>query len=292
MKSLCIYHGFCDDGFAAAWCVRRAIPDAEFYPGVYQQEPPDVTDRDVVLVDFSYPRPVLLRMAERARSVLVLDHHKTAAEDLAGFPEPEPFGTWLDAPPSVVALFDMGRSGAGLTWDYLNRGRPRPRFLDYIEDRDLWRRQLPGGDLFTIALRSYPQDFQVWDELVAAGPAPLIAEGRSIHRYYRLRVEEIKRSAYKSQMCSYGCWVANAPYFAASEVAGELCERPGGFFGACYFEVGKGRWQYSLRSRGDFDVSEIAKVFGGGGHKNAAGFTVDEPVHGDVPLVSQPRPVA
>lgn len=90
MKPLCIYHGHCDDGFAAAWCVRQAIPDAEFYPGVYQQEPPDVAGRDVLMVDFSYKRPVLLRMAESARSVMVLDHHKTAAEDLSGFPQPEP----------------------------------------------------------------------------------------------------------------------------------------------------------------------------------------------------------
>jgi nanoRNase/pAp phosphatase (c-di-AMP/oligoRNAs hydrolase) len=29
-----------------------------------------------------------------------------------------------------------------------------------------------------------------------------------------------------------------------------------------------------LRSNGDYDVSAIAKAFGGGGHKNAAGFEV------------------
>jgi len=31
----------------------------------------------------------------------------------------------------------------------------------------------------------------------------------------------------------------------------------------------------SLRSRGSFDVSKIAVTFGGGGHKNAAGFKLD-----------------
>lgn len=280
MKPLCIYHGHCDDGFAAAWCVRHAIPDAEFYAGRYQQEPPDVTDRDVLIVDFSYKRPVLERMAERARSVLVLDHHQTAAEDLSGFPEPEPFGTWLNAPPSIIVTqFDMNRSGAGLTWDYLYRGRPRPEFVNYIEDRDLWRRQLPGSDLFTIALRSYPQDFEVWDDLIAAGPAPLIAEGRSIHRYYRLRVEEIKRNAYLATILDFPVWVSNAPYFVASEAAGELAERDDCIFAACFHQFSNGRWGYSLRSRGDFDVSEVAKFYGGGGHKNAAGFTANAPVH-------------
>ena len=35
---------------------------------------------------------------------------------------------------------------------------------------------------------------------------------------------------------------------------------------------GHGVFNYSLRSKGDFDVSELAKRHGGGGHKNAAGF--------------------
>lgn len=284
MKPLCIYHGHCDDGFAAAWVVRNRAPFFEFYPGIYQKEPPDITDRHVLLVDFSYKRPVLLEMAAKAKSIVILDHHKTAADDLAGFREPAPFAEWDrdynpliegdDTP--IATLFDMDRSGAGLCWDFFFAGTPRPAFIDYVEDRDLWRKNLPDGDEFTIALRSHPQDFVVWDRLVFDHRG-LIAEGRSIQRYYRQRVEELKRSAYEAAIDGYSCWVANAPYFAASEVAGELAEKTD--FGACYFEVEHGRWQYSLRSRRDFDVSEVAKQFGGGGHKHAAGFTVDSPVH-------------
>ena len=33
-----------------------------------------------------------------------------------------------------------------------------------------------------------------------------------------------------------------------------------------------GRWQFSLRSEGEFDVSAVAQQYGGGGHRNAAGF--------------------
>lgn len=288
MKPLCIFHGHCDDGFAAAWCVRQAVSNAEFYAGQYQQDPPDVSGRDVLIVDFSYKRPVLEKMAASAHSILVLDHHKTAMEDLAGLPKPPTgFDAWksaawdggLSRAMRLCALFDMNKSGAGLTWDYLTNSQMRPLFIDYIEDRDLWRRQFPKGDLFTIALRSYPQDFEVWDDLVTAGPMPLIAEGESIHRYYRLRVDELKRNVYQAVLGGHSCWVVNAPYFAASEVAGELAERDGAEFGACFHQFSNRRWGYSLRSRGDFDVSEIAKQFGGGGHRNAAGFTVDDPVH-------------
>lgn len=277
-KPLCIYHGACDDGFAAAWVVRMALDgQVEFYPGVYQKDPPDVAGRDVIMVDFSYKRPVIEAMAKQAASIAIIDHHKTAAEDLSGLP---PLGmNWpaVGRPiAKVTACFDMARSGAGLTWDCMI-GSKRLTFIDYIEDRDLWRKSLPGSHEFTIALRSYPQDFDVWDKLIARGPAALIDEGKSIQRYYRARVEDVKRTAYRAVLGGVLCRIANAPYFLASEVAGELCEEAK--FGACYFEAEYGRWQYSLRSRDDFDVSEIAKRFGGGGHKNAAGFTVDRPIH-------------
>lgn len=293
MKPLCIYHGQCDDGFGAAWAVRKALGDGnvEFYPGVHQKDPPDVAGRDVIMVDFSYKRPVLDAMAAKAKSILILDHHKSAQEDLHDLPEPPTmkgkltgnlWETWLcvrlnvDRP--VAAIFDMNRSGAGLAWDFFVGG-PRPRFVDYIEDRDLWRKRLAHGDEFTIALRSYPQDFEVWDHL-SNDVKSLLEQGHVLQRYYRRRVEEFKRSAYGAYIDGHLAMIANAPYFAASDVAGELClEYPLCAFGACYFEVESGRFQYSLRSRGEFDVSSIARVFGGGGHRRAGGFAVNKIVH-------------
>lgn len=291
MNPLCIYHGGCDDGFGAAWVVRRELGvNVDFHAGVYGKTPPDVTGRDVIMVDFSYKRAVIEEMAARARSILILDHHKTAQEDLAGYHVPWP--SWQehlqggpDHGPYVRALFDMERSGAGLAWDYFSR-EPRIPFIDYLEDRDLWRKKLPGVDFFTIALRSYTQTFDGWDHH-AKNVQALILEGESIYRYYRLRCEELKLHAYAATIGGAACVVSNAPYFAASEVAGELAERPDAYdFGACYFEVEKGKFQYSLRSRGRFDVSEIAKKFGGGGHRNAAGFTSIGVVHGRVAPLS------
>lgn len=296
-KPLCIYHGGCDDGFGAAWAVHKALGagEVEFYPGVYQLPPPDVTDRNVIMVDFSYKRPVIEAMAAAARSILILDHHKTALEDLAGLPTPP--DRWVDYQLLIAeagcihAQFDMHRSGAGMAWDFFVSPVSRPDFINYIEDRDLWRKSLPFGDEFTMCLRSYPQELEVWDALHHRGIQALIDEGVIIKRYYRLRVEELKRSAYPAVLGGAPCMIANAPYFAASEVAGELAEAGGTSFGACYFEVEKGKFQYSLRSRGDFDVSAIALKFGGGGHKNAAGFATFGRAH-KVPTLKAPTDTA
>jgi oligoribonuclease NrnB/cAMP/cGMP phosphodiesterase (DHH superfamily) len=294
MKPLCIYHGGCDDGVAAALIVKSTFPDNtwEFYPGVYQKPPPAAKGRHVLFVDFSYKRPVLEEMAKEAASIVILDHHFSASEDLADLPKPPEYRLWQRPTRghipgrfdpgikehSIAALFDMERSGAGLAWDFFLGGQ-RPAFINYIEDRDLWRKKRPFGDEFTIALRSYPQDFGVWENLMMEGVESLIASGHDIQRYYRRRVEELKASAYPATIHGEACWIANAPYFAASEVAGELCEKPGADFGACYFEAEAGRFQYSLRSRGDYDVTPIARAYGGGGHKSAAGFSAATPVH-------------
>ena len=285
-EPLCIYHGGCDDGFAAAWCVRRSLgKGVEFYPGVYQKQPPEHDGRDVIFVDFSYKRAVLEAMARAAKSILILDHHKTAQQDLSDLGKPPPLEIWrkdawdgqLPQSSRIRALFDMERSGATLAWDYFVGGK-RPMFIEYIEDRDLWRKRLPNVDAFTFGLRSYPQKFDIWDMLLERPTDELIAEGRIIERYYRLRVEELKQSAHKAILAGHPVWIANAPVFAASEVAGELAERDADF-GACYFEAGADRFDYELRSRGDFDVSAIAQRFGGGGHKNAAGFSAATLVH-------------
>jgi oligoribonuclease NrnB/cAMP/cGMP phosphodiesterase (DHH superfamily) len=282
-KILCIYHGNCNDGFAAAWAVRAALGvEVEFHSGVYGKEPPNVTGRDVLLVDFSYKRPVLVKMALEARSIVIIDHHKTAAEDLSDFPEPVPFIEWinhrhpLNSDGNIFALFDMERSGAGLTYDFFFADIERPHFINYIEDRDLWRKKIPNSDEFTIALSSYPHDFNVWDNLVYRHEQ-LITEGKHIYLYYRQCVEKLKNSSYDTQIDGYPCKIVNSPPFFASDVAGELAEKTN--FGVCYFEVEKNIFQYSLRSRSDFDVSQIAKKFGGGGHKAAAGFTVPILIH-------------
>jgi hypothetical protein len=60
--------------------------NVEFHAAGYDDPPPPVTDQDIVIVDFSYNRLVFDEIARDARTVLVLDHHKTAAEELLGLP--------------------------------------------------------------------------------------------------------------------------------------------------------------------------------------------------------------
>lgn len=283
MKKLCIYHGKCADGFTAAWIISRALgDDVEFHGGVYQDPPPDVTGRDVIMADFSYKKPVLLEMAAKAKSILILDHHASAQADLAEFIGPDhssvEHGPWF--PDSGIhALFDMGRSGAGMTWDYFNPGIPRPALVDYVEDRDLWRFKLPNSRAVNAFIFSYDYDFETWDMLgqdlnFADTMSAVEKAGEAIERKHHKDVAELV-GVCKRRMKIGGVevWGASLPYTLTSD-AGHLMAEDGEPFAACYWDTPEGR-VFSLRSRDDgADVSLIAKQYGGGGHPHASGFRV------------------
>jgi oligoribonuclease NrnB/cAMP/cGMP phosphodiesterase (DHH superfamily) len=260
MSKICIYHGNCADGFTAAWVVRKALGDIEFHPGVYQEPPPDVSGKEVILVDFSYKRPVLEQIRDAAKSVTILDHHKTAQADLEG----------LDG---VEQVFDMDRSGARITWDYFFPNCPPPQVLLHVEDRDLWKFNLPDTREIQANIFSYPYAFDVWDRLMDTPPAELAIEGRAIERKHFKDIAELLAVVTRQMIIGgYKVPVANLPYIHVSDAAHKLAETAP--FAACYWDTPEGR-VFGLRSREDgADVSEIAKQYGGGGHKHAAGFKV------------------
>lgn len=281
-QTICIFHGGCQDGFGAAFAVRAKLgdDDVEYYYGDYNKPPPDIQGRDVIMVDFSYKRTILEDIIKKAKSVLILDHHETAKNELSGLDDP-----------NVLIHFDMNRSGAGMTWDHFHPGTPRPKFIEYIEDRDLWRKKLPNVDYFTFGLRSYSQSFPAWDKLFGDQAwcddpvSYLISIGEHVGRYVRIQVETLKKLKRKAIFPTdagdiYG-FVVNAPYTFASEVAGEIITDDVEF-GACFFRRADGDWQYSLRSRGSFNVEKVARHYGGGGHIKAAGFQSKQLVHLDV----------
>ena len=166
MSKICIYHGNCADGFSGAWVVRKALGDIEFHAGVYNTPPPDVTGKDVILVDFSYKKPVIEEMMKTAKSILILDHHKTSIEDLDELFNGARNLAMNDNEKRWHAVFDINRSGAMIAWNYFFPDTPPPKILEHIQDRDLWRFALEGTREIQANIFSYPYDFDIWDKLL------------------------------------------------------------------------------------------------------------------------------
>lgn len=288
---LCIYHGNCDDGFGAAWAIwKRWGNEVAYVPGVYGKPLPDATGKHVLFVDFSAKRPEIDAMAQVAKSIVIIDHHKTAEADL------EPFkvtlcGTALFTPddldgmfrdmaeldrPPVLAWFDMKQSGAVMAWKFAYPDAIIPLFFRYIQDRDLWR--FFFGDRtkqFSAALRTYPMTFETWDRLITRAN-DLADEGVGVLRAHNANIQKFIADCYMDTIDGHLVPVVNVPYHYASDVAHALLQKfPEAPFTACWFRRGDGMIQYSLRSEDSrLDVSEIARKFGGGGHRNAAGYQI------------------
>jgi len=289
---ICIYHGSCDDGFGAAWAIwKRWGNDVRYEPGVYGKPLPDVAGKHVLFVDFSAKRPVIDEMAQVAKSIVIIDHHKTAEADL----EPFKIGLCGDAKfvpenldsmfrdmaeldrPAVLAWFDMEQSGAMMAWKFVYPDALIPKFIRFIEDRDLWRFTYGGEETrqFSAALRTYPMDFKTWDSLIIQTD-DLVEDGKAILRSHNANITKFLADAYTDVIGGMTVPIVNVPYHYASDTAHALLQKyPEAPFTACWFRRGDGMIQYSLRSEDRrVDVSEVAKKFGGGGHRNAAGFQV------------------
>ena len=264
-RPLVIHHGNCSDGFASYWVVYKFYKGkVEGYPGVYQREPPDVTGRNVIMVDFSYKRPVIEKMLVKANSILIIDHHKSAEEEFRGFTHPK-----------FNFFFDIEKSGATLTWEYYFEGEP-PQLLQHIADRDLWKFELEGTREIQACLFSYPYYIPVWDKLITEGDLrDMATEGRAIERKHHKDIEEllaVTRRFMKIGGIEMPC--ANLPYTLSSDAGNLMAARHESGVAACYMDTREGR-VFSLRSiNSGPDVADIAKAYGGGGHARAAGFTV------------------
>lgn len=279
--TICIYHADCSDGFGAAWVVNHFLGKGKvsFHAASYNQPPPDVTGNHVIIVDFSYPADVLVAMSKIALSITLLDHHKTAEEALSGVQA----RVAIERGCPVYIEFDKARSGARMAWDYYAFDHePPPALLRRIEDRDLWKFNYADTKAVTAALYSYPMEFQVWDELMARPIGDLALEGAALLRDQDRKIAQVTATSLRSMMIG-GVLVpvVNCPGFMYSEVASRLAVA--GCFAACYTDTASHR-RFSLRSTdAGVDVSEIAKLYGGGGHRNAAGFEVPR----DHPLATE-----
>jgi len=277
MKKICIYHANCSDGFTAAWVVKKACelneaePEIEFHPANYGEPAPDVDveSKDVIIVDFSYPRGEMLSMSEKANSITILDHHKTAKDNL------KDLSSELKCQNEII--FDMEKSGCRLAWDYYFPNERHPAALLAVEDRDIWKFEVPYTKEISAYISSIEQNFENWDYIMDnENIGEAIDSGISLLRKHQKDIDSLYDSlAMVQNIDGSAVPTANVPYMFASDLGNKMCKlHPYADFSATYYMDKEGNYKFSLRSTDEQkDVSEIARKFGGDGHRNASGFT-------------------
>lgn len=270
--NLCIYHSHCLDGFTSAVIVRNWAKEnnieMEFFAAGYDYAPPDVTGKTVYIVDFSYKREVLAEMAKIAKKIIIIDHHKTAEENL------KDIDLEFD---NIEVNFDMTRSGAMLTWHYFNSTTVSPGLVLYVQDHDLWQYKLKNTKEIILALYSYEMDFDVWEKIFRQDHiAKLISEGEVLSRQHFKNCHSTIKSAkyYIVIKDNIKIPVLNCSPIYSSDIGNIMAlDAP---YSATYSIDKNQKVRFSLRSNKDnpefMDVSIIASSFGGGGHLNSSGF--------------------
>lgn len=295
MKPLLIYHFPCDDGFASALAFWLKYKIDIEYCGRDHSDPietlPDVTGRDVFIVDFSFKPEVMKDISLKAKRLVWLDHHKTSFDITVGEGPlaDDTVYKWKGKSPKsgdIEVILDNRKSGCILAWEYLFPDQPIPLMFKYIDDIDRWAKRYESSMFFSRYLRTKDFLFDEWYNLLLAETDPgrfkdILVTGETLQRAFEKHVSSIIKNKRENSLvlppelemgiAPTKYLVCNCPSIFASDVGALLAEESG-TFGMTWSLKRNGKIGCQLRSKGDFDVSAIAKMYGGGGHKNAAGF--------------------
>ena len=280
------------DGYMSAKIVSIAqgLNDNDFICMDYTRELDlSLIDKNelVYIVDYSLEPEKMKSLLEITKNVAWIDHHKSAIDKYKDFPNVDKINGFR---------FD-GISATGLTWLYINGNaidtgnyakdyyymmtklEKAPLSVQLINDWDVWNHFKYDTKPFMVALNSeigcwtspntlFWYDLYKNDSIVKE----LVEKGKIMTKFRDGWASKFRFNyGFTINLEGYRVFCLNLGN-ANSEYFGDLINKFDAVMTFCY----KGTlnlFNASIYSNGKVDVSEIAKKFGGGGHKGASGFT-------------------
>ncbi len=277
---LLIYHGGCPDGTASAWCFWQSVlgkSSEKLFYGKHGEMPPNITNKHIVFVDFTFPKKEMEEILEKAASVLVLDHHKTSL-----------YLIYMKHP-KLTTIIDMNRSGAQIAWDYLNPDVSRPWYIDDIADRDLWKWSIPDSKHVCSAMNTlgHYMSMESFDLIQMFPRSYFVQAGQVILVYEDSIIQKIMKTATLCELKhpdnpkSWKVKLVECDHNFSSEVGNRLVSDGSCDFSIMYrYDFIKREWWLSCRAdpKSDIDLTEILRIFDSksGGHPKAAGMCIRE----------------
>jgi oligoribonuclease NrnB/cAMP/cGMP phosphodiesterase (DHH superfamily) len=224
-----LYHKNCADGFGAAFCVWLYIKE-QFglaaankikYVGCKYSKDKIVnfsylTGENILMCDFSYKYEQLLEIIKLCNTFMILDHHKTSLEDLVNIDD-------------SLKIFDMKQSAVGIAWEYFFNNREMPKFLQYIQDRDLWLFKFPETNMFTTYLFEQNFTFELFESFLdQINLNKAVESGQKWSEYKEIIVRKIAKEAHQDLQMINGKLLlilyVNNVYGFASDVGNRIFE--------------------------------------------------------------------
>lgn len=271
----CFYHKSDLDGHCSGAIIKEKYPDCKMIGVDYNDclDNLELTfdtinkDEDIFVVDFRFSIEDMQWLSDNA-TLHWVDHHKTALDEAheVGFIS------------SGGQLLEIGKAGCELTWIYEHGETDMPLAVSLLGRYDVWdhedKRTLP----FQYGMRTHPNtlpdcqevwnkvfnDYVYWMKIIETGEIILAYENSQNTMY-------AKGMSYEAEFEGLRAIVMNKAY--ANSKAFDSIYDDSKHDIMIMYGVKPGEIKYSLYSvKAEIDVSEIAKKYGGGGHKGAAGF--------------------
>ena len=233
-------------------------------------------DEDVIIVDFSLQKHGdFEKLLKITKNVIWIDHHKSAIDK------------HKDIARQIKGLRSEKIPGCILAWHYFCSGKSIPAIVEMIGSYDVWDfTKYDKKDLCKIQtgirLHEHSPRSYIWDYLFTDGATEIITnenhsrimeilqDGEIALKYRQNTYESlIKSFSFEADFEGYRCICCNQGMTSSQlfdSVNGEYDLMIPFVFDGFLFSVSL------YTENGSIDVSEIAKKYGGGGHRNAAGF--------------------
>lgn len=280
MKKLLIIHHNDSDGIMSAAIVKywaeknfkeKFIKYKELNYG-YDEEELFKTYTDtawdyVFVVDFSIDIPLMNLLRISTEHFIWIDHHKSAMERYSEY--------WTSI--DIEGIRNLSDSAALLTWKYLFPVNKVPQAVEYINDYDLWKHELEDTKAFHEAFCLF---CKIPDQVINSHVIQddqddvrrFINHGAILMQAKNERIKKAFSTGTDSIFEHHTAYIVNSQH-DISDLGNYILANTFAEI-AIIFYHDENKTRYSLRGRGSVDVAKLAEKFGGGGHKNAAGFSI------------------
>lgn len=230
-------------------------------------------DELVYIVDYSFPPDIMNKILKVTSNVVLIDHHKTTQQRIEEYVGE--FEMWCE--------FDGSNSGCMLAWDYFFGYEEIPWAVRLISDYDAWVHAMkPDSTFFVMGLGLFDcrPESKVWHDLLLVPEEQaeytcddIIQSGRTCVEFRdNLAKAACDEFGFETEYDGCRCFAIYCTALRSSLFFGDRINQ----YDMCIMIVPhKNGCTLRFYSNGEVDVSEIAKKYGGGGHKGAGGCTLD-----------------
>lgn len=278
-----IYHSRDLDGFCSGAIIKKQYPDAIMIGYDYGQPIPyEKIQRNsrVIMADVSFSMPDMVKMAlYTGQQFTWIDHHKSAIDEYQKLKQDNPTQAAY-----ITAILKQGVAACEITWSHFFTQIEMPTAVHLLGQYDTWRNENKTN--WEMLVLPFQYGLKLWDIDSAetfpegflesyANITNVVEKGMIALSYQRIIDKANMQGSFVVDFEGLKAIACNGAGLGSMAFDSVYDEKVHDLMMPFKFDGGK--WSFSLyTTKENIDCSELAKKYGGGGHKNASGFIMDK----------------